>query len=199
MANYDKLTTNNCPHTSNAIQTGNSTTGVIGPVTTALNNRWHASATTGSTEQCHLLFPHGVIFQRNIKWINYTNTLYKYSCMGWVICLQSLQNSFTSWAPNLWSWVQFPMLPCWIYLGITVPGTRYHHTRVPQYLDTISQQTLDVKKTFQKLFGRFVGFFYRSKNVLLTSGVCWEVPLEYHLSTSWVPLGSLMYHGTTSL
>ena len=29
------------------------------------------------------------------------------------------------------------------------------------------------KKTFYKLFGRFVGFFYRSKNVFLASGVCW--------------------------
>ena len=41
-------------------------TGVIGPVTTVLNNRWHASV-THNWEQCHLLFPHVVIFQRNIK------------------------------------------------------------------------------------------------------------------------------------
>ena len=37
-----------------------------------------------------------------------------------------------------------------------------------------SQQTLDVKKNnFKNVFDQFVGFFYRSRNVFLTSSVCW--------------------------
>ena len=37
-----------------------------------------------------------------------------------------------------------------------------------------TQQTPDVKKKFKNVFVWFVGFLYRSKNVFLTSGVCWE-------------------------
>ena len=42
-------------------------------------------------------------------------------------------------------------------------------------ISSASQRTPDVKKKFRNVFGWFVGFFYRSKNVFLTSGVCWAV------------------------